>query len=150
MICRRLDGIPLAIELAAARAAMFGITELAVHLDDRFNLLTGGRRCGGTRPCAQRSIGASSFCQSPNGRSCAAWQSLPAHSAWTRPVRSPQMVPSDVVDGLANLVEKSLVATIDGNVVRYRLLDTTQVSCCRKRVEKHSFRPVAAIDGGLF
>ena len=61
-----------------------------------------------------------------------------------------EMVPSDVVDGLANLVEKSLVATIDGNVVRYRLLDTTQVSCCRKRVEKHSFRPVAAIDGGLF
>ena len=43
-ICRRLDGIPLAIELAAARAAALGIEELAARLDDRFNLLTGGRR----------------------------------------------------------------------------------------------------------
>jgi DNA-binding winged helix-turn-helix (wHTH) protein len=43
-ICRRLDGIPLAIELAAARAAAFGIEEVAAGLDDRFQLLTGGRR----------------------------------------------------------------------------------------------------------
>ncbi len=43
-ICRRLDGIPLAIELAAARAAVFGIEALAARLDDRFQLLTGGRR----------------------------------------------------------------------------------------------------------
>ena len=42
--CRRLDGIPLAIELAAARAAVFGIEALAAGLDDRFQLLTGGRR----------------------------------------------------------------------------------------------------------
>jgi predicted ATPase len=43
-ICRRLDGIPLAIELAAARAAALGIEELSARLDDRFQLLTGGRR----------------------------------------------------------------------------------------------------------
>src|SRR5260370_23099880 len=43
-ICRRLDGIPLAIELAAARAATLGIEELAARLDDRFGLLTGGHR----------------------------------------------------------------------------------------------------------
>jgi DNA-binding winged helix-turn-helix (wHTH) protein len=43
-ICRRLDGIPLAIELAAARAAALGIEEVAARLDDRFLLLTGGRR----------------------------------------------------------------------------------------------------------
>jgi predicted ATPase len=43
-ICRQLDGIPLAIELAAARVATLGIEELAAHLDDRFRLLTGGRR----------------------------------------------------------------------------------------------------------
>jgi predicted ATPase len=43
-ICRRLDGIPLAIELAAARASTLGVQELASRLYDRFNLLTEGRR----------------------------------------------------------------------------------------------------------
>jgi len=44
MICRRLDGIPLAIELAAARASALGVEWLAARIDDRFHLLTGGRR----------------------------------------------------------------------------------------------------------
>src|ERR1700752_559078 len=43
-ICRRLDGIPLALELAAARVDVFGVRELAAHLDDRFRVLTSGRR----------------------------------------------------------------------------------------------------------
>ena len=43
-ICRKLDGIPLAVELAAARVAALGIRELASRLDDRFRLLTSGRR----------------------------------------------------------------------------------------------------------
>ena len=53
-ICRRLDGIPLAIELAAARVRAFSVEQIAARLDDRFRLLTGGsgppcrasRRCG--------------------------------------------------------------------------------------------------------
>jgi predicted ATPase/DNA-binding CsgD family transcriptional regulator len=43
-ICARLDGIPLAIELAAARARVFSATQIAAGLDDRFRLLTGGAR----------------------------------------------------------------------------------------------------------
>ena len=43
-ICRRLDGIPLAIEFAAARAATLGLRHVAARLDDRFGLLTSGRR----------------------------------------------------------------------------------------------------------
>ena len=43
-ICRRLDGIPLALELAAARASTLGVNRLASRLDDRFSLLTEGRR----------------------------------------------------------------------------------------------------------
>src|SRR5206468_1834361 len=43
-ICRRLDGIPLAIELAAARVVAMTSTEIAELLDQRFRLLTGGRR----------------------------------------------------------------------------------------------------------
>ncbi|MGF6572393.1 putative ATPase/DNA-binding winged helix-turn-helix (wHTH) protein [Paraburkholderia sp. GAS333] len=43
-ICRRLDGIPLAIELAAARAATLGLDTVRSHLDNRFAILTGGSR----------------------------------------------------------------------------------------------------------
>ncbi|HVF24388.1 MAG TPA: helix-turn-helix domain-containing protein [Anaerolineales bacterium] len=43
-VCSRLDGIPLAIELAAARVNMFSPAQIAARLDDRFNLLTGGSR----------------------------------------------------------------------------------------------------------
>jgi hypothetical protein len=49
-ICRRLDGIPLAIELAGARAAVLGVEELAARLDGRFHVLTGGRRTALPRP----------------------------------------------------------------------------------------------------
>lgn len=43
-VCRRLDGVPLALELAAARAATLGISELVSELEDRFRVLTGGLR----------------------------------------------------------------------------------------------------------
>ena len=43
-ICRRLDGIPLALELAAARVASLSVEQIAARLDDRFRLLTGGSR----------------------------------------------------------------------------------------------------------
>ena len=43
-ICRRLDGLPLALEFAAARAATIGVQQVALHLEDRFRLLTQGRR----------------------------------------------------------------------------------------------------------
>jgi predicted ATPase/DNA-binding CsgD family transcriptional regulator len=48
-ICRRLDGMPLAIELAAARVRSLTVQEIAQRLDDRFNLLTGGSRTGHPR-----------------------------------------------------------------------------------------------------
>jgi predicted ATPase len=43
-VCRRLDGVPLAIELAAAQVDVFGVKGLAAHLDDRLAVLTRGRR----------------------------------------------------------------------------------------------------------
>src|SRR6266581_8837681 len=48
-ICRRLDGMPLAIELAAARVRILSPGQIAERLQDRFNLLTGGSRTAPTR-----------------------------------------------------------------------------------------------------
>ena len=48
-ICRRLDGIPLAVELAAARVTIMTPTDIAALLDQRFQLLTGGRRSAAER-----------------------------------------------------------------------------------------------------
>ena len=45
-ICRRLDGMPLAIELAAARVRALSLTDILENLHDRFRLLTGGARTG--------------------------------------------------------------------------------------------------------
>ncbi len=50
-ICTQLDGIPLALELAAARLSALGVADLAARLDQRFRLLTGGGR--GTLPRQQ-------------------------------------------------------------------------------------------------
>ena len=52
-ICRRLDGIPLAIELAAARVRVLSVEQIAARLDDRFRLLTGGSR---TAPARQQTL----------------------------------------------------------------------------------------------
>jgi predicted ATPase/transcriptional regulator with XRE-family HTH domain len=52
-ICQRLDGIPLAIELAAARVRVLAVAQIAYRLDDRFNLLTGG---GVTVPVRQQTL----------------------------------------------------------------------------------------------
>ena len=49
-ICRRLDGIPLAIELAAVRVVSMSPAEIAARLDERFRLLTGGRRVASRTP----------------------------------------------------------------------------------------------------
>ena len=53
-ICRKLDGIPLAIEFAATRVNCFGIKGLAARLDDRLSLLTGGRRTASPRQQTMR------------------------------------------------------------------------------------------------
>ena len=63
-ICERLDGIPLAIELAAARAAILDVSEIAGRLDDRFRLSSG------IRPYAPRSSGATTYSPKPSARCC--------------------------------------------------------------------------------
>ena len=139
-ICRQLDGIPLAIELAAARASTLGIMQLAAHLDDRFQLLTGGRRTALPRHQTLRATLDWSFELLPEPerailRRLAIFAGAFSLDAAGSVAASAEMVPSEVVDGLANLVGKSLVATIDGNIARYRLLDTTRAYALEKLVE---------------
>jgi predicted ATPase len=137
-ICRRLDGIPLAIELAAARAAVFGIEALAARLDDRFQLLTGGRRTALPRHQTMRATLDWSYelLSEPERvilRRLAIFVGAFRLEAASAVVASAELAPSEVVEGLANLVAKSLIAAeVDGRVARYRLLDTTRAYAIEK------------------
>jgi predicted ATPase/DNA-binding winged helix-turn-helix (wHTH) protein len=140
-ICRRLDGIPLAIELAAARAATLGIEELSVRLDDRFQLLIGGRRTALPRHQTLRATLDWSYellaePERETLRRLAIFAGSFSLEAAGGVVASPGVAPSDVVDDVSSLVAKSLVAAeIDGAVARYRLLDTTRAHALEKLTE---------------
>jgi non-specific serine/threonine protein kinase len=131
-ICRRLEGIPLAIEMAATRAPMLGVRALAQLLDERFGVLTGGRR---TAPPRQQTLRAtldwSYGLLAEEERAVlnrlavfAGGFTLDAASAVACDER---LAPIEVVDVLARLVARSLVVvatTAEGR--RYRLLETTR------------------------
>jgi predicted ATPase/DNA-binding winged helix-turn-helix (wHTH) protein len=131
-ICRRLDGIPLAIELAAARAAALGIEELAARLEDRFGLLTGGRRTALPRHQTLRAMLDWSHALLPEAervilRRLAVFVSSFSLRAAGAVAASPELAPSQIIDGLSSLVAKSLVtAELGAHVTRYRLLDMTR------------------------
>ena len=91
-ICERLDGIPLAIELAAARTRVLTVTQIAERLDDRFRLLTGGSRTALRRAIARwrrpPSTGATSSSRRRSRRSCGGSRSSRAASRWRARRRS--------------------------------------------------------------
>ena len=132
-VCRRLDGIPLAIELAAARVAALRPAEIAGLLDERFQLLTGGRADAAARQQtlqatvewsyallgqAERRVfdGLGVF---PGSFDAAAAADIAAADGLQR---------WDILDSLTCLVGKSLVAEEEGpgQTSRYRLLETTR------------------------
>ena len=129
-ICRRLDGIPLAIELAAARAAVLGVEEVVAHLDDRFRILTGARRTALPRHQTLRATLDWSYelLSEPERvilRRLAVFAGVFRLEAASAVIASSEIAPAEVVDGIANLVAKSLVTGVAGSTVaRYRLLDT--------------------------
>jgi predicted ATPase/DNA-binding winged helix-turn-helix (wHTH) protein len=140
-ICRRLDGIPLAIELAAARAAVLGVGEVATHLDDRFRLLTGGRRTALPRHQTLHATVDWSYelLSEPERvilRRLAVFAGVFRLEAARVVLASPEIAPSEVVDGIANLVAKSLVTVVAGSTVaRCRLLDTMRAYGLEKLAE---------------
>ena len=140
-ICRRLDGIPLAIELAAARAIVLGVEEVAAHLDDRFRILTGGRRTALPRHQTLRATLDWSYelLSEPERvilRRLAVFAGAFSLEAVRAVIASPEIAPAEIVDGIANLVAKSLVTVTAGaTVARHRLLDTTRAYALGKLAE---------------
>ena len=90
-VCRRLDGIPLAIELAAARAKVLSVDQIAAHLDERFRLLTGGGRTAVPRQqTLQGAIGWSyDLLTARNGRCSTRSACSPGSSTWMPSPPSP-------------------------------------------------------------
>lgn len=148
-ICFRLDGIPLAIELAAARVRSLAIDQIAQRLDDRFRLLTGGSRTALERHQTLRAAidwsynllsraEQTLFCRLAifvNGWTLEAAESI-CSDATTKS--------EDVIDLLAQLINKSLVNTEElqnetryptGGSPRYRMLETLRQYANEKLVE---------------
>ena len=131
-LCRALDGLPLAIELAAARAATLPVAEIARRLDDRFGLLHDptGQRTG--RHQALRTALAWSYdlLRPDDQRLLQLLATFPggAPLAGVEHVAPALGLAGDaVIDGVGRLVDRSLVTvTIDGGEARYRLLDSVR------------------------
>jgi predicted ATPase/DNA-binding winged helix-turn-helix (wHTH) protein len=140
LICQRLDGIPLAVEFAAARAAMLGVSEVASRLDNRFSLLTSGHRT--TLPRHQTLRAALDWSYDlltaseqhllrhvsvfPAGFTLDAAGAVVRHTFYV----------AAVVDGIASLVGKSLlVLDSSASDSRWRLLDTIRAYAFDKLLE---------------
>jgi len=129
-ICYRLDGIPLALELAAARLRVLTVEQLAARLSDRFRLLASVQRGGlGRHQTLLASVQWSHELLSDSERTL--FRRLAGFAnGWTlesaeRVCSFDGIVEADVLDLLAQLVEKSLVHVERGErATRYRLLET--------------------------
>ena len=131
-VCARLDGIPLAIELAAARLGSLSVSEINARLDERLRLLTGGSRTALPHHQTLRALIDWSYeLLSPDERALFDRLSVFA-GGWT--LEAAEAVSAggataswQVLDHLAALVDKSLVQADDAHgVTRYRLLETVR------------------------
>lgn len=128
-LCRRLDGQPLAIELAAARVRSLPPHELARRLDDRFRLLTGGSRTALPRHRTLRAVVDWSWdlLTAPEralARRLAVLAARFTPAAAEAVCAGPDLDADDVLDTLAGLVDRSLVQVADPAAPRYRMLET--------------------------
>jgi predicted ATPase/class 3 adenylate cyclase len=130
-VCRRLDGIPLAIELAAVRVKALGVEQVAARLDQRFRLLTGGSRTALPRQQTLRALMDWSYgLLAPPEQALFNRLSVFA-GGWSLEAAEAvcaggEIATEDVLDVLVRLVDKSLVlAEVDADgIARYGLLET--------------------------
>ncbi len=148
-ICRRLDGIPLAIEFAAARAAVMGVEQVLSRLDDRFNILISGRRTALPKQQTLRATLDWSYQLLSDPERLllqqlaifAAAFPLEAASAVTR---NGGGTDADIAEGIGNLVAKSLVTTdFSTSVAQYRLLETTRAYALERLMEAAGWQQTA-------
>lgn len=131
-LCRRLDGIPLAIELAAARVRTLPVEQIAARLDDRFRLLTGGSRAAAARHQTLRAtIDWSYDLLTEPERAVLRRLSVFAGGASLEGAESvcagDPVDAIEILDALGRLVEKSLVFTDPTSTeARFRLLETVR------------------------
>ena len=128
-ICARLDGLPLAIELAAKRAAHMTVADIAAHLDERFWLLTGGRRSLPRQQTLEAAIAWSYDLLDAGERFLLRAASVFVGSFDADALAAvAQRSSGEAVDGLASLVAKSLVDTAAaGGRGRYRLPESVRL-----------------------
>jgi len=141
-ICRRLDGMPLAIELAAARVDVLSVEQIAARLDDRFRLLSTGRRLGLPRHQTLRGAVDWSF-QLLSSREALLWRRLSVFSGgWSLEAAetvcaAAPLTGTEILDLLSGLVHKSLVvAEPHTAAMRYRLLETLRQYAAEKMLEQ--------------
>jgi len=141
-ICRRLDGLPLAIELAAARVRALSIKQIAERLDDRFNLLTAGSRTAALRhQTLAAALDWSYTLLSEPERRVLQRLSIFAGGAALEAAEAVCICecvqPGEVLDVLSHLVDKSLVVAEQSSTeTRYRLLETIRQYAQQKLAEQ--------------
>ena len=137
-VCRRLDGIPLALELAAARVRSLSVEEINARLDDRFRLLTGGSRMALPRQQTLRALIDWSYDLLTEGEKTLLRRLSVFAGGWTLTaaeevcagggVEVAGIEDLEVLDLLTGLVDKSLVVYEEqaDRDARYRLLETVR------------------------
>jgi len=133
-VCRRLDGIALAIELAASRVKLLKVEQIAARLDDAFRFLTGGSRTALPRHQTLRAAIDWSYDLLAKPERVLLRRLSVFAGGWTLEVAEQVcaseggqagILPSEILDLLAHLVDKSLVVVdMQGGETRYRMLET--------------------------
>jgi predicted ATPase/DNA-binding winged helix-turn-helix (wHTH) protein len=150
-ICRQLDGIPLAIELAAPRAACLGLDEVASRLDDRFRLLTAGRRTALRRHQTLAATLDWSYALLQDAEKAVLRRLAVFVNGFTLASAIAVATRSDIDESqaanhVATLTSKSLVTfEVHGQTRRYRLLETTRAYAVEKLVECGELDAVARL-----
>jgi len=145
-ICRRLDGIPLALELAASRVGVYGVQGTSTLLDKHFRLLWHGRRTALPR---HQTLGATldwsykllSDTEQLVFRRLTIF--VTGFSLAALPVASEGLDAAEVTEALAMLVDKSLVTLEGATGMRYRLLETTRAYGWQKLIESGEDQKIA-------